>query len=92
MAEQLDSFQTIDERKDCGFVSDPFTGVLHIQPLRKECLGGLVVCPSAPLEVGDVVRSLVGVHKVFSERNLHIKLGLDGIFCQVVDPLPRCVG
>jgi hypothetical protein len=26
------------------------------------------------------------------ERSLHVEPGLDGIFCQVVDPLPRCAG
>jgi hypothetical protein len=92
MAEQLTSFQTVDERKDGGFVSNPFAGVLHIHPLCKECLGGLVVCLPAPLEVSDVVRLLVGALKVFSERHLHIKQGLDGICCQVVDPLPRRAG
>jgi hypothetical protein len=89
---QLASFQTIDERKDCGFVNNPLTGVLHIQPQCKESSGGLVVCPLAPLEVSDVVRSLVGTLKVFSERNLHVKPDLDGIFRQVIDSLPRCAG
>jgi hypothetical protein len=42
MAEQLAYLQTIDERKDGGFVSNPFTGLLHIQPSRKESSGGLV--------------------------------------------------
>jgi hypothetical protein len=90
MAEQLASFQTIDECEDGGFVSNPFTGVLHIHPSSKESSGGLVICPSAPLEVTDVVRSLVGTLKVFSERNLHVKIGLDGIFHQIIYPLPRC--
>jgi hypothetical protein len=44
------------------------------------------------LEVTYIVMSLVGTLKVFSERSLHVKPGLDGIFRQVVDPLPRCVG
>jgi hypothetical protein len=92
MAEQLASFQTIDESKDGGFVSNPFTGVLHIQPPCKEGLGGFIVCPPAPLEVSDVVRSLIGALKVFSERNLHVKPGLDGILRQVVDPLSRRAG
>jgi hypothetical protein len=90
MAEQLASLQTIDEREDGGFVSNPFTGVLHIQPTCKESLGGLIVCSPTPLEVTYIVRSLVGTLEVFSERNLYVKPGLDGIFCQVIDPLPRC--
>jgi hypothetical protein len=45
--------------------------------------------PPAPLEVSDVVRSLIGALKVFSEHNLHIKPGLDGIFNQFIDPLPH---
>jgi hypothetical protein len=92
MAEQLASFQTVDEHKDGGFISNPFTGVLHIQPSRKESSGGLVVCPPAPLEVSDVVRSLVGALQVFNERNLHVEPGLDGVFGQVIDPLPRYAG
>jgi hypothetical protein len=58
----------------------------------KESSGGLIIRSSTPLEVTYVVRSLVGTLEVFSERSLHIKLGLDGIFCQVIDPLPRCAG
>jgi hypothetical protein len=92
MAEQLASLQTVDERKDGGFVSNPFAGVIHIKPSCKESSGGLVVCPPAPLEVTDVVRLLVGTLKVFSKRNLHIKPGLDGIFHQVIDPLSRRAG
>jgi hypothetical protein len=65
MAKQLASLQTVDERKDGGFASNPFAGFLHIQPLCKESLGGLVVCPPAPLEVTDDVRSLVGTLKDF---------------------------
>jgi hypothetical protein len=42
------------------------------------------------MEVTYIVRSLVGTLKVFSERSLHVKPGLDGIFRQVVDPLLRC--
>jgi hypothetical protein len=45
-----------------------------------------------PLEVTYIMRSLVGILKVFSERSLHVKPGLDGIFCQVIDPLPRYAG
>jgi hypothetical protein len=41
------------------------------------------------LEVTYIVRSLVGTLEVFSERNLHVKPGLDGIFRQVIEPLPR---
>jgi hypothetical protein len=92
MAEQLASFQTVNECEDGGFVSNPFTGVLHIQPSCKESSGGLIIFPSAPLEVTDVVRSLVGTLKVFSERNLHVELGLGGIFCQVIYPLLHCAG
>jgi hypothetical protein len=76
MAEQLASFQTADEPQGCRFVNNPFTGVLHIQPLRKECPGDLIVYPPTSLEVSDVVRSLVGTLEVFSERNLHIKPSL----------------
>jgi hypothetical protein len=92
MAEQLAYLQTIDERKDGGFVSNPFTGLLHIQPSRKESSGGLVACSSTPLEVTYIVRLLVGTLKVFSECSLHVEPSLDGIFCQVIDPLPCCVG
>jgi hypothetical protein len=92
MAEQLASLQTVDECEDGGFVSDPFAGVLHIQLSCKESLGGLIICPPAPLEVTDVVRSLVGALEVFSKRGLHVEPGLDGIFCQVMYPLPRCAG
>jgi hypothetical protein len=92
MAEQLASFQTIDESKDGGFISYLFLGVHHIQPPCKEGLGGLVICPPAPLEVSDVVRSLVCALKVFNERNLHVKPGLDEICRQVIDPLPRHAG
>jgi hypothetical protein len=92
MAEQLAYLQTIDERKDDGFVSNPFTGLLHIQPSRKESLGGLVACSSTSLEVTYIVRSLVGTLEVFSERSLHVEPSLDGIFRQVIDPLPCCAG
>jgi hypothetical protein len=92
MVEQVASFQTVDECKDGGFVSNPFTGVLHIQPPCKESSRGLIVYLPAPLEVTDIVRSLVGTLKVFSKRNLHIKPGLDGIFRQVIDPLSHCAG
>jgi hypothetical protein len=64
--------------------------VLHIQPMCKESLGGLIVCSPTLLEVTYIVRSLVGTLKVFSEHNLHVKPGLNGIFHQVIDPLPRC--
>jgi hypothetical protein len=80
----------MNEREDGGFVSNPFTGVLHIQPTCEESSGGLVFCSPTPLEVTYIVRSLVGTLKVFSERSMHVKTGLDGIFCQVIDPLPRC--
>jgi hypothetical protein len=89
MAEQLASLQTVDKREDGGFISNPFTRVLHIQPSREKSLGGLAVGSSAPLEVTNVMGSLVSPLKVFGERSLHIKLGLDGVFRQVVDPLPR---
>jgi hypothetical protein len=92
MAEKLASLQTIDERKDGGFVSNPFTGVFHIQPSCKESSGGLVVCSSTPLEVTYIVTSFVGTLEVFSKCSLHVKPGLDGIFRQVIDPLPRCAG
>jgi hypothetical protein len=92
MAEQLASFQTVDECKDGGFVSNPFTGVLHIQPSCKGSSGGLVIRPPAPLEVSDVMRSLVGALEVFNEHNLHVKPSLDGVFNQVIDPLSRCAG
>jgi hypothetical protein len=92
MAEQLSSLQTVDEREDGGFVGNSFTGVLHIQPSRKESSGGLVVSPPAPLEVTNIMRSLISTFEVFGERSLHIKPGLDGILCQVIDPLPRCTG
>jgi hypothetical protein len=92
MAEQLASLQTVNKREDGGFVSNPFTGVLHIQPSREESSGGLVVGPSAPLEVTNVMGSLVSPLEIFGERSLHIEPGLDGIFCQVVDPLPRSAG
>jgi hypothetical protein len=90
MAEQLAFLQTIDEREDVGFVGNPFTGVLHIKPSRKESLGGLVVSPLAPLEVTDIMRSLIGTLEVFGKCSLHVEPGLDGIFRQVVDPLQRC--
>jgi hypothetical protein len=92
MAEQLASLQTVNKRKDGGFVSNPFTGVLHIKPSRKESSGGLVVGPSAPLEVTNVMGSLVSPLEIFGERSLHIAPGLDGVFYQVVDPLPRSAG
>jgi hypothetical protein len=92
MAEKLASLQTIDESEDGGFVGNPFTGVLHIQPSCQESSGGLIVGSSTPLEVTYIVRSLVGTLEVFSKRSLHVKLGLDGIFRQVIDPLPRYAG
>jgi hypothetical protein len=92
MVEQLASLQTVDEREDGEFISNPFTGVLHIWPSRKESLGGLVIGPPTPLEVTNIMGSLVSTLKVFGERSLHIEPGLDGIFCQVVDPLLRCAG
>jgi hypothetical protein len=58
----------------------------------QESSGGLVVSPPAPLEVTNIMGSLVSTLKVFGERSLHIEPGLDGIFCQVIDPLPRCAG
>jgi hypothetical protein len=88
MEEKLASLQTIDEREDGGFVSNPFIGVLHIQLSCKESSGGLIVCLSTSLVVTYIVRSLVGTLEVFSKSSLHVKLGLDGIFCQVSDPLP----
>jgi hypothetical protein len=36
--------------------------------------------------------SLVSPLEVFGERSLHIEPGLDGIFCEFVDPLPRNAG
>jgi hypothetical protein len=92
MAEQLASLQTVNERKDGGFIGNPFTGVFHIKPSCEESLGGLVIGPSAPLEVTNVMGSLVSPLKVFGERSLHIKPGLDGVFRQVIDPLPRSAG
>jgi hypothetical protein len=92
MAEQLASLQTVDKREDGRFVGNSLTGVLHIQPSREESSGGLVVSPSAPLEVTNVMGSLVSPLEVFGECSLHIEPGLDGIFCQVVDLLPRCAG
>jgi hypothetical protein len=92
MAEQLASFQTVNKRKDGGFVSNPFTGVLHIQPSREESLGGIIVGSSAPLEVTNVMGSLVSPLKIFGECSLHVEPGLDGVFCQVIDPLPRNAG
>jgi hypothetical protein len=92
MAEQLASLQTVNKREDGGFVINPFTGVLHIQPSCKESLGGLVVGSSAPLEVTNVMGSLVSPLKIFGECSLHIEPGLDGVFCQVIDPLPRSAG
>jgi hypothetical protein len=92
MAEQLASLQTVNKREDGGFVSNPFTGVLHIKPSREESSGGLVVGPSAPLEVTNVMGSLVSPFKVFGEHSLHIEPGLDGVFRQVIDPLPRSAG
>jgi hypothetical protein len=89
MAEQLVSLHAINERKDGRFVSDPFTRVLHIQPPCKEGSGGLIVCPPAALEVSNVVRLLVGALEIFGEHNLHVKPGLDGVLCQVVETLPR---
>ena len=89
MAEQLASLQTVNKREDGGFVSNPFTGVLHIQPSCEESSGGLVVRSSAPLKVTNVVGSLVSPLEILGERSLHIEPGLDGVFCQVVDPLPR---
>jgi hypothetical protein len=89
MAEQLVSLQAINERKDGGFISDPFTRVLHIQPPCKEGLGGLIVCPPTALEVSNVVRSFVGALKIFGEHNLLVKPGLDGVLCQVIETLPR---
>jgi hypothetical protein len=86
------SLQTIDEREDGGFVSNPFTGVFHIQPSCKESLGGLIVCSSTPLEVTYIVRSLVGTLEVLSKHSLHVEPGLDEIFRQVIDPLPCCAG
>jgi hypothetical protein len=85
----LASLQTVDEREDGGFIGNPLAGVLHIKPSREESSGGLVVSLSAPLEVTNVMGSLVSPLEVFGERSLHIEPGLDGIFCQVVDPLPR---
>jgi hypothetical protein len=90
MAEKLASLQTVDEREDGGFIGNPFTGVLHIKPSRKESSGGLVVSPLAPLEITDIMRSLISTLKAFGKRSLLIEPGLDGIFRQVVDPLPRC--
>jgi hypothetical protein len=52
-------------------------------------LGGLVVGSSAPLEVTNVMGSLVSPLKIFGECSLHIEPGLDGVFCQVIDPLPH---
>jgi hypothetical protein len=92
MVEKLASLQTVNEREDGGFVGNSFTGVLHIQPTCEESSGGLVIYSPTPLEVTYVVRSLVGTLEVFSEHSLHVKPGLDGIFRQVVDPLPRCAG
>jgi hypothetical protein len=92
MAEQLTSLQTVNKREDGGFVSNSFARVLHIQPSREESSGGFVVGASAPLEVTNVMGSLVSSLKIFGERSLHIKLGLDRVFCQVVDPLPRSAG
>jgi hypothetical protein len=90
MAEYLASLQAIDERKDGGFVGDPFAGVLHIQPSCRETSGGLVLFLPALLEVSNVVRSLIGALKVFSERNLHVEPCLDGVLRQViVDSLPH---
>jgi hypothetical protein len=86
----MSSLQTINEHEDGGFVGNPFTGVLHIQPTCEESSGGLVFCSPTSLEVTYIVRSLVGTLEVFSERSLHVKPGLDGIFRQVNDPLPRC--
>jgi hypothetical protein len=92
MAEQLASLQTVNECEDGGFVGNPFTGVLHIKPSCEESLGGLIVGLSAPLEVTNVMGSLVRPLEVFGERSLHIELGLDGVFCQVIDPLPCSAG
>jgi hypothetical protein len=92
MAEQLASLQTINKHEDGGFVSDALTGVLHIQPSREESSGGLIVGPSAPLEVTNVMGSLVSPLEVFGECSLHVKPCLDRICCQVIDPLPRSAG
>jgi hypothetical protein len=83
------SLQTVNEREDGGFIGNPFIGVLHIQPTCEESSGGLLLCSLTPLEVTYIVRSFVGTLEVFSERSLHVKPGLDGIFRQVVDTLPR---
>jgi hypothetical protein len=89
MAEQLASLLTIDECEDGRFVSDSFARVFHIQPPCKELPGGLIICSPAPLEVSDIVRSLVDTLKVLGERNLNVEPCLDGVFCQVIDPLPH---
>jgi hypothetical protein len=85
----LASLQTVNKREDGRFVGNHFTGVFHIKPSCKERSGGFIVGPSAPLEVTNVVGSLVSPLKVFGERSLHIEPGLDGVFCQVIDPLPH---
>jgi hypothetical protein len=92
MAKQLASLQTVNECEDGGFIGNPFTGVFHIKPSREESSGGLVVGPSAPLEIANVMGSLVSPLKVFGEHGLHIEPGLDGVFCQVIAPLPRSAG
>jgi hypothetical protein len=70
MVEQLASLRTVNECKDGGFIDNPFTGVFHIKPSCEESLGGLVVGLSAPLEVTNVMGSLVSPLKVFGERSL----------------------
>jgi hypothetical protein len=80
MAEQLASLQTVNEREDGRFFGNPFIGVFHIEPSCEESLGGLIVGSSAPLEVTNIMGSLVGPLEVFGERSLYIKQGLDGVF------------
>jgi hypothetical protein len=92
MAEKLASLQTITECEDGRFISNPFAGVLHIQPSCKESFRGLVIYSLTPLEITYIVRSLVGTLKVFSKHSLHVEPGLDGIFCQVIDPMPCYAG
>jgi hypothetical protein len=92
MAEQLASLQTVNEHEDGGFVGNPFIGVFHIKPSCEESSGGLVIGAPAPLEVTNVMGSLVSPLEVISECSLHIKPGSDGVFRQVVDPLPRSAG
>jgi hypothetical protein len=92
MAEQLAYLQTVNECEDGGFVGNPFTGVFHIKPSCEESSGGLVIGPPAPLEVTNVMGSLVSPLEIFGECSLHIEPSLDGVFCQVIDPLPRSAG